>query len=81
MKALLKFTVFTLAVLVGVAHQTPDWEQNPYDTEAIFKDIPEQINMKKTRFGFRMTNWFITGIHRGLYNDTSLVVNSDCFGD
>lgn len=37
--------------------------------------------MKKTRFGFRMTNWAITGLERGLYNDSTLVVNSDCFGD
>jgi hypothetical protein len=79
MKAFLKFVL--LAVIVTQVNSKVDWEQNPHDTEKMFYDIPHYIDMKQVRFSFKMTNWFITGLERGLYNDTSLVVNSDCFGD
>ena len=58
-----------------------DWDKNIYDTEEMFRDIPDMIGIDDMRFYFRMTNWFITGIERGLYNDTTLRINSDCFGD
>ena len=76
------FTMLFISALLAATSGTPvDYEQNPYDTEKLFKDIPEYIDLKKTRFGFRMTNWFITGLERGLYNDSALTINSDCFGD
>ena len=37
--------------------------------------------MTNFRFYFKMANWYYTGIKRGLYNDTELLINSDCFGD
>ena len=81
----MKFTAVLLASALMVtetnAAQTIDWEQHQHDTEQMFIDIPDLIDIKETRFGFRMTNWFLTGVERGLYNDNSLVINSDCFGD
>ena len=58
-----------------------EWEQDFYDEKQMFKDIPDKINTTFTRFIFKMANWYMTGIERGLYNDTELLINSDCFGD
>ena len=58
-----------------------DWEKHVYDEEEKLKDIPDLVEMDNLRFYFKLTNWFLTGIERGLYNDTSLIINSDCFGD
>jgi hypothetical protein len=58
-----------------------DWEKHVYDEEEKLKDIPDLVKMDELRFYFKLTNWFLTGIERGLYNDTSLIINSDCFGD
>ena len=37
--------------------------------------------MEETRFRFKLIHWFLTGIDRGLYNDTNIVLDEDCFGD
>ena len=37
--------------------------------------------MQKARFYFKVAHWFLTGIERGMYNDDSLIIDSDCFGD
>jgi len=58
-----------------------DWEKHFYDEEEYFKNIPDLIDMPKTRFYFKIAHWFLTGIERGMYNDNSLIIDSDCFGD
>ena len=72
-----------LCALLALATQVRaiDWEKHVYDEQEIFKDIPDQINIPVTRFRFKIIHWFLTGIDRGLYNDTSLVLDEDCFGD
>ena len=57
-----------------------DWEQNVYDVEEYFKDIPDLINMTTTTFRFQMIHWYLTGFERGMYNDSSIRLDSDCFG-
>ena len=37
--------------------------------------------MQQTRFTFKLIHWFLTGIERGMYDDNSLSIGSDCFGD
>jgi len=57
-----------------------DWEKNPYDEELYFKDIPDLVNMTDLTFKFRMANQYLTGFERGIYNDSSIRLNPDCFG-
>ena len=37
--------------------------------------------MVKTRFYFKIAHWFLTGVERGIYNNDTLTIDSDCFGD
>ena len=78
----LNFSVAIFA-LMALSDQVKaiDWEKHVYDEQEIFKDIPDQINMEETRFRFKLIHWFLTGIDRGLYNDTQIVLDEDCFGD
>ena len=87
MKICSSLLVSTLVVLnmgstqAGLLPVPIEWEQDFYDEAEMFKDIPEKINTSFTRFIFKMGNWYMTGIERGLYNDSELLINSDCFGD
>lgn len=81
---------FAILAIAAILHTTTvkaegtsliDWEKHVYDDAETLKDIPDLIKMNDVRFYFKVTNWFMTGIERGLYNDTSLIINSDCFGD
>ena len=58
-----------------------DWTQNVYDEEEYFKDIPDLANMTDVRFKFQMAHWYLTGFERGIYNDSSIRLNPECFGD
>ena len=78
----LNFSVAIFALMALSDHvKAIDWEKHVYDEQEIFKDIPDQINMEETRFRFKIIHWFLTGIDRGLYNDTQIVLDEDCFGD
>jgi hypothetical protein len=59
---------------------TLDFETSPYDEEQYFKDIPDLVNMTDVSFKFKMTHRFLTGFEWGIYNDTSIRLNEDCFG-
>ena len=79
-----KAALVTLLSIASVSAQTKgaiDWDKHYYDEEEYFKGIPDLIDMQKTRFYFKVAHWFLTGIERGLYNDDSLIIDSDCFGD
>ena len=58
-----------------------DWEKHEYDEEEYFKDIPDLINITETRLTFKIIHWFLTGVERGLYEDDTLTIDPDCFGD
>lgn len=59
----------------------PKWNITEYDEEFYFKDIPMLINMESTEYYFNISYWFLTGVYRGLYEDNSLVVPNECFGE
>jgi hypothetical protein len=75
---LLTLLATTLPVQAGT---NIDWDKHIYDEQEYFKNIPDQINMNATRFRFKLIHWFLTGVERGLYNDTTIVLDDDCFGD
>lgn len=58
-----------------------EWTRNKYDVEEYFKDIPDLIDMNETEFRFTFIHWYLTGYERGFYNDTTIRLNPDCFGD
>jgi len=79
---MIKPTLLLTLLLASLASaEMIDFEKHIYDQEQMFKNIDDVVGLPDLRFAFRVTNWFITGIERGLYNDTSLIINSDCFGD
>ena len=58
-----------------------DFDGKVYDLEDEFKNIPDLVGIEDVRFGFRLTHWFLSGFNKGFYNDTTLVLDDDCFGD
>ena len=58
------------------------WEidQSNYDAEFYFHDIPDLVNKNETEFWFRLTNKFLTGVKRGLFDDNKIELNDRCFG-
>ena len=58
-----------------------DWATHPYDEEQYFKDIPDNVGIADVRFTFKIIHWVMTGIERGLYNDDTLTLSDECFGD
>ena len=58
-----------------------DWETHEYDEEQYFKDIPDYVGFDDLRFSFKIIHWVLTGIERGLYNDNTLTLSDECFGD
>ena len=84
MKLFLALSLLLSVVLAAESKKAEaviDWEKGFYDTESVFKGIPDMVNMTDIRFKFRLTNWFLTGVERGMYNDTELLINSACFGE
>jgi hypothetical protein len=53
------------------------WEidQSNYDAEFYFHDIPDLVNKTETEFWFRLTNKFLTGVKRGLFDDNKIELN------
>ena len=88
-----KFTttiLLTLSILSSVRADATkrgeqvDWSTDgthPYDVHQYYDDIPDVINMTETRFWFAQVHWFITGVHRGLYDNETLHINPKCFGE
>jgi hypothetical protein len=79
-----KAALLALVSLAAVNAQTKgaiDWDKNYYDEEEYFKGIPDMIDVTGTRFYFKIAHWFLTGIERGMYNNDSISIDSDCFGD
>ena len=84
-----KTTLFALLVTimtVGVNAITYDkefWdafdEEKPYEHK--WKDIPDLINKTDTWWWFNETHHFLLGVERGMYNNDSLVLSPDCFGE
>jgi hypothetical protein len=81
MKLISTLTMLLAAVLANEESTTVDWVTSPYDEEQYFKDIPDLVNMTDITFKFRMVHWYLTGFERGIYNDSSIRLNPDCFGD
>ena len=81
MKLILTLQILLASVLAQNKTGPIDFEKSPYDEEQYFKDIPDLVNMTDVSFKFRMTHRFLTGFEWGIYNDTSIRLNEDCFGD
>lgn len=63
------------------AFEWGDWEPHVYDEEEYFKDIDDYINITDTTYKYRMYHSFIQGMHRGLFEDDTYLIDDDCFGD
>jgi hypothetical protein len=75
--------ISTISMLLSavLAEGVLKWEAHEYDEEEYFKDIPDLVNMTDVSFKFKMAHWFLTGFERGVYNDSSIRLNPECFGD
>jgi hypothetical protein len=81
MKLITTLSMLFAAVLAASnSSNITDWEANPYDEEQYFKDIPDLVNITDLTFKFRMAHWYLTGFERGIYNDSSIRLNPECFG-
>lgn len=56
-----------------------DEEEKPFEHE--FDNIPDFINKTNVQFYFDLTHHFLTGIERGMYKNSSITLNLDCFGE
>lgn len=81
MKLIATLSMLLAAVLADNTKGTIDWETSIYDEEEYFKGIPDLVNMTDVAFKFRLAHWYLTGFERGIYNDSSIRINPDCFGD
>ena len=70
------FLILSLGIVSAV-----DFDDKVYDLEDEFKNIPDLIGIEDVRFGFKLTHWFFSGFNKGFYNDTTIVLDDDCFGD
>ena len=52
--------------------------EEPY--EHPWLDIPDLVNKTQLEFRFNIMHNFLTGIERGVYMDSSIVLNEACFG-
>jgi hypothetical protein len=72
-----------LLTLFSIASAADFWKgfnetEEPYQHP--WKDIPDLIDNKTVGFWFNITNSMLLGVERGMYNNKSLTVNSNCFG-
>ena len=86
MKLLATISLLIAAVIANDTEITPkkgpiEWEKHEYDVDEYFKDIPDLVNMTNIQFKFSLIHSFILGFERGIYNDSSILLNEDCFGD
>ena len=61
--------------------QAVDWGGKVYDMEDEFQNIPDLIGIEDVKFDFRLMHWFLSGVNKGMYNDSSIVLDSTCFGE
>jgi hypothetical protein len=80
MKLIATISMLLAAAIAGNTTNTTEWETNEYDEEQYFKDIPDLVNITDLTFKFRMAHWSLTGYERGIYNDSSIRINPECFG-
>lgn len=79
-KPITMIKLFICINILQLAHAV-DFDGKVYDLEDEFKNIPDLVGIEDVRFGFRLTHWFLSGFNKGVYNDTTLVLDDDCFGD
>ena len=85
-------SIFLLTLLLCISHATAQvtydpefWEgfedddKEPYEHD--WKNIPDFINKTEVRFWFHMTNQFLTGVERGIYENETITLHKDCFGE
>jgi len=79
--ALLAITTFS--GINAVAYDKEFWEafdnEKPY--EHPWKDIPDLIEKENTWWWFNETHHFLLGVERGMYNNDTLLLSEDCFGE
>ena len=70
-----------VCIILAATVQAVDFEAGVYDLEDEFKNIPDNIGIEEVRFNFKLTNWLFQGFERGLYNDSTIMIDEDCFGE
>lgn len=80
MKLILTLSILLASVFAQNKTGELDFKKHPYDEGEYFKDIPDLVNMTDVDFKFTMVHWLLTGFERGMYNDSSIRLNDECFG-
>ena len=86
MKSIFALTTFFFCISLTHAQEYDadfwdSWDEDIPPYKHNWVDIPDMINKTEWRFWFHMTNQFLTGVERGIYDNQNITLHKDCFGE